>query len=241
MPKKVIYPILPVLLFLLLSPVNVNAIDFTEILAINKDGYGYITLQYSEKESVAKSNNFVIGTLPYSKEKIEEWFASPKTKIYSSKVDKGGVDNAMLNVEVTLNYGNVSDLGKIKALEGIRIETFQTDTGMVLRNIISPSFTNANSINQYYFSFKPEVEVRSSNGAQKGKDVIFFRPKGYIDGKTDIVFTATLVTGGKESSASNGNSGKKDDGGKSCGLFGFELPFILSLAYAFSMRRRALK
>ncbi len=218
------------------------SVQFNQVIDLKKTMWGYATIIYSASEDLVKQKNYLIGNLTFNKDKFNEYFSAPNVEIYKSTVGKSTKDASQLQVDIILKFKSIDDLNKIKALTGTKISTYQSDTGLVITNTISPSFVKDNDLSQIYGKLSSEDEIRSSNGKGNNKEVTFFRGKGYIEGPNDMYFVATLAKEGKPKAGNNAankeeTNSKKDE--KSCGLFGFELPLILSLAYAFSRSRKS--
>lgn len=223
--------------FIAFFPVFLYAVSINQTINLKSDGSGTLTFTYFEKDDIIKQKNNLIGNLPFTKDKLAEYFKAPNSYIQLSKVEKNPKDNTQTQVVIVISFTNISKLGEAKGFNGMSFSYDPSDSGRVFRNIIKPEFVKENLINQIYGLLNSENDVKSSNGKLSGKSVTFFRGKEYIDGKSNISFIAT-VEGGGDNTASN-NSGTNGDKEKSCGLFGIELPFVLlsGLAFVFIKRR----
>lgn len=218
-------------------PVILNALSINQIINLKSDGSGILNFTYFEKDDIIKQKNNIIGNLPFTKEKLAEYFKAPNSYIQLSKIEKNPKDNSQTQVVVIISFTDISKLGDAKGLTDIIFSLDQTDSGRVFKNIIKPEFVKGNLLNQIFLALNSESEIKSANGKITGKSVNFFRGKDFIDGKNSINFIAT-IEGGSSNTSSNGSSlsGEKE---KSCGLFGIELPFILisGLAFIFSRKK----
>lgn len=220
--KKALYLPYLILVFLFI-PVFLGATNINETITLKKDGSGSINISYIEKESIVKEKNYLIGNLPFNKEKIDEFFKSAGIVIYSSKIENNEKDKSLIQVTLVMGFTSIEKLNDVKALANSRFSSTKTDSGTVIRNIISPEFIKKNTITQIYYVLKSEVKVKSSNGKIEDKNVTWFRGKEYLDGKSDVNFVCTFDDG-KVTITKSKDEGEK---GKSCGLFGLELPVLL--------------
>jgi len=216
-------------------PSVVFSMNYNETLTLDKGGNGSIQVLYVEKESAIKQKNFLIGNLPFTNDKVSEYFSSPSVRIFSSKVENRANDNSLVQVLVSLTFQKITDLNSLKAFTKSNFSLIQTDTGLVLKRTFSPEFVNENSIDQILFVAKSDLGILSSNGQIKDNVASFFRPKDFLDGKNEVNFVSTFNQGVKKSS---GEDKKVEKDPKSCGLFGFELPLILLAGYVFGLKKR---
>jgi hypothetical protein len=215
-------------------PVVSAAINVNETFFLKKDGSGALTLSYNASDVEIKAKNSIIGNFPFTKEKVEELFKSKLAGIYSVNVEKDPKDNNRTKVTITLTFGNITNLNDVKPLAGANRSWQETDTGLVIMSVYTPAFVENNSIDNLYQALKYESTLKSSNGnAGNDNGVTFFRGKEYIDGKSDIRFFATYQSEGKKEKVDDPKSDAK-----SCGLFGFELPFVLLLGFIYTLSSR---
>jgi len=236
--KKYIY--LSITLLFLIIPMAAGAVNFNQNFTLKEDGSGSVNILYVEQDSFIKGKNFLIGNLPFNKEKITEYFSSAGTKIFSSSIEKSPKDNNSTQVIVTLVFNSVNDLNNLKGLTKSQYSMTNTDSGMVLRCSFSPEFVSSNSISQIYCTLTSKSEIKSSNGTIKDNAVSFFRGKEYLDSKNGNNFDVTFKSGDKTTTTKKEGS---DEKGKSCGLFGIELPivFLLGSVLMYSNRKRNKK
>lgn len=235
--KNYFIQLLLVVLFLFI-PIYASAINFVQIITLEKNGSGIIKLIYSEKESLVKEKNFVVGNLPFSKEKSAEYFNSSNTSIRLFEVGKDPKDNSLTQVTVSMNFKAITDINQMKALSEAKVKFSETDTGKVFVYAITPEFTKANSIDYLLTILTYNGEVKSSNGKMEGKNIQWSRNKQNIDAKKVMDFIATVKTELKTTSNSSNSTGEKE---KSCGLFGIELPIILLGGLVISQKLRTSK
>lgn len=228
---------------LLSLPVYSASVQFNQVIDLKKTMWGYVTILYTADETLAKQKSYLIGNLPFNKEKIDEYFLAANVEMYKSNVGKSEKNASQLQVEVTLKFKSLQDLNKIKALTGAKFSLFQSDTGLIVTNTITPAFVKSNDLSQIYSIVNSEEQIKSSNGKGDSKEVRFFLGKGYIEGTSDMYFAFTLAKvgnskGGENIAKNNSNQEKSDKDQKSCGLFGFELPIILLGGFVFSRFRK---
>ncbi len=226
-------------LIFLFTPVFLGAMNVNETINLKKDGSGILTFSYLEKEATVKGKNFMIGNLPFTKEKLADYFKAPNSYIQLSTVEKSQKDNTMTQVTVVISFTDISKLGDAKGLAHTNFSYTQTDSGAVLKNTINPDFVKTNMVDQIYYVLKSEGDIKSSNGKVTDKSAEFFRGKDYLNG-TEINFVATVESDGKTTSNKTVAGEEK---GKSCGLFGLELPFLMlgGLVFSFNRKRKKLK
>jgi len=229
--------LLLVVLFLFI-PIYASAINFVQIITLEKNGSGIIKLIYSEKESLVKEKNYVVSNLPFSKDNSAEYFNSSNTNIRLFEVGKDPNDNSRTQITVSMNFKAITDINKMKALTEAKVNFTETDTGTVFVYVITPEFTKANSIDYLLTILTYNGEVKSSNGKIEGKNILWSRSKQNIDAKKVMDFIATVKSEPKTTSnSSNSSDGDK----KSCGLFGLELPIILLGGLVISRKLRKSK
>ncbi|MBK7158113.1 MAG: hypothetical protein IPH77_06025 [Ignavibacteria bacterium] len=225
--KKIIAQIF-IAIICLFTPMIAGAVSFVQIITMEKDGSGIIKLIYSEKESLVKEKNFVVGNLPFTKEKSAEYFNSSNTSIRLFEISKDPKDNTLIQITVSMNFKDISSINEMKALPDAKVSITETDTGKVFVYTITPEFTKSNSISYLFTILTYNGVVKSSNGKIEGKNVQWSRSKEYIDAKKVMDVIATLESDVKTTSKDSGNKEK------SCGLFGVELPLIIFLGFAFT-------
>lgn len=216
----------------LFTPIIAGAIDLVQIITLEKNGSGIIKLIYSEKESLVKEKNFVVGSLPFSKEKSAEYFNSSSTNIRLFEIGKDPKDNSLTQITVSMNFKDITQINQMKALSEAKIKFIDTDTGRVFVYAITPEFTKANSLNYLLTILTYNGTVKSTNGKMEGKNIQWSRSKQNIDAKKVMDFIATVES---ESKTTTNPSGDKE---KSCGLFGLELPLILLTGLVISGKYR---
>lgn len=224
--NKFFYQIYTIML-ISIFPIVAGAVNFTQTVTLEKDGSGIIKLIYSEKESLVKENKFVVGNLPFSKDKSEEFFNSNNTSIRLFEVSNDPKDNTIIQVIVSMNFKDINKISEMKALSNAIVGLYNTDSGNVFKYVITPTFTKANSLDNVYTILIYNGKLKSSNGDSGKESISWFRAKEYLN-KKDIFLYAVLESEVKTVSKDNENKEK------SCGLFGLELPIIISLGFVFS-------
>lgn len=218
--------------FYLIIPIIAGAVNFNQTITLKEDGSGSINIFYLEKESTIKTKNFLIGNLPFTKEKINEYFGSNKIKVFESKISASAKDNTMTEVYVSLTFSNINDLNSLKGLANNQFSFSVSDSGNVFKSSITPEFNTVNSINQIYCVLNSKADIISSNGQIKDKSVSWFRAKEFLD-KNTTNFIATIFSKNIKKTATDNKVEEK-----SCGLFGIELPVIFLLGTVLMNYRR---
>lgn len=221
-----------------------GAVKYVQNASFNNNGTGIISVTYSAKTSELKSNNYLIGNLPFSQDKINEYFNSDNTKVTKSLVYKDKADTTMTSVTVDVNVNNLNKLKDAKAFTGVNAGWIKSDTGMVFSWLFTPAHAKTNSISIYQISVKFEGEVKSTTGVLKGNEAIWYvqtekmNPGGAYflatiksDGTTKSPFGTSKESGDKKTTTDSKTDENKPS---SCGLFGLELPIIISLGFVFS-------
>lgn len=219
---------------ILFIPLIAGAVNFSQIITLEKDGSGVFKLIYSEKETVVKGKNFVVGNLPFTKEKSDEYFKSANSFVKAITIENSAKDNSLLEVTVSIGFKDINKISEIKALTNALISLNKTDTGNVFKYVITPAFTKTNSIDNVYTILTYNGKLISSNADAGKGNVSWYRSKEYLNIK-DIFLYATLESDVKTVTK---DSETKE---KSCGLFGLELPIIISLGFVFSKLTRRRK
>ncbi len=229
-----------------------GAVKYVQNASFNNNGTGIISLTYIAKTSDFLSSNDVIGNLPFTQNKINEYFNSEVTNVLKADVRKDKTDTTLTSVSVEIKVNNLNKLNEAKAFSGVDASWVKSDTGMVFRWLFNPAHLKNNSISLYQINFTFENDIRSTTGVQTGKSVAYYvsaekmDPRGAYfiatinsDGTTQNTFSGT----GKENDAAKNNvSGTiKESGEKKtiieskteekktgvCALFAFEFPVIL--------------
>ncbi len=221
---------------ILFSAKFVAAINLNQIFTLKKDGSGIIRLVYTEKETIVKGKNFVIGNFPFTKDALDEYFNSATNEVYLSEVNKDPNDNSLIVVRVEIKFSDFNKIGEAKGFSNIKMTLTQSDSGNVLTELFTTAFLKSNSIDQIYGVLDYDGKIISTNGKLDGKNAIWFRGKDFVNVTQDIYFVATL-----ESDDEKTTSGDKEEKGKSCGLFGFEFPVIIFLGSALIFANRKKK
>lgn len=222
-----------------------GAVKYVQNASFNNNGSGIISLTYSAKSSEVRSNNNIIGNLPFAQDKINEYFNSDVTKVTKSSVYKDKTDTTMTYVSVDLNISNLNKLKNAKAFTGVNAGWVKSDTGMVFSWLFTPAHAKTNSISIYQIGVTFEGEVKSTTGVLKGNQSIWYvqtekmNPGGAYflttiksDGSTKTPFSGTTKESGDKKTTTETKTEENKPSG--CGLFGLELPIIISLGFAFS-------
>lgn len=229
-----------------------GAVKYVQNASFNNNGTGIISVTYSAKTSEVKSNNYLIGNLPFSQDKINEYFNSDNTKVTKALVYKDKADTTMTSVTVDINVNNLNKLKDAKAFTGVDAGWVKSDTGMVFSWLFTPSHAKTNSISVYQIGVSFEGEIRSTTGLIKDNQANWYvltekmNPGGAYfvatiksDGTTKNPFSGTKKESGDKKTTTDSKTEENKPSG--CGLFGFELPVIIFLGFAFNKFARRRK
>lgn len=215
-----------------------GGVKYFQTASLNNDGSGIIAVTYSAKTSDIISKNNIIGNLPFTKDKIKEYFTSENSVITKSTIYKDQADTTITGVALEINLRDLNKISTAKGFTGVNASWVKSDSGMVMRWLFTPEHKNSDEITTYQVSFNFEGDIKSTNGVKKDKTVTYYvvsdkmDPKGAYftttinsDGKTNKTFKGKEVVTSKE----NPKTVNKTEENKpsSCGLFGIELPLIL--------------
>lgn len=223
----------------MISQISLASVKFYQESKVNNNGTVTLTFTYSANTSEIK-NNF-IGSLPFTKELVNEYFACPTGVIKKNLVYKDPNNANSTIATIDLLVSNLREASKCKALSGITAGWGQMDTGTVFSWLILPAFMQNNSVDTYQFLLSTEGQIKSTNGLIKDNVINWYIYKDKIDPK-GAYFLATLKlnpSASTKSDTSKGNTSGQD--GKSCGLFGLELPILLLGGLVISKQLRKKK
>lgn len=233
--------IIAIIVFSLFFPLVSQALNLNYIVQMKKDGSGTLTLMYWEKDADIKAKNSVIGNFPFSsiKSDLTAKFSAPGINLLSAEMSKYPQDNSFTQSQVVLQFSDITKLGSLGALSGMDVNTFATDTGKVVSFVVTPDFVTKNSLNALYviLGYEGEILFASDKKIIDKKRAEWFRSAQYIKSEKNIYFVALLKSEGEVKASDQ----KKDDQGKSCGLFGFELPLIILLGYCYPKITRRVR
>lgn len=226
---------------LILTGYSNAAVKFYQSSKINNNGSISITFTYSAPESEVRSNNNIIGNLPFTVDKIKEYFLCPTGEIKKALAYKDQTDPSLMSATVDIIVKDFSKIPSSKALNGIKVALGKTDSGMVYSWLVPTSFMQANSVETYQYLLSSEGDIKSTNGQFVDKVCRYFVYKNKMD-PAGAYFVTTYIPGKtetpKNTEATNTGSDKPEGSGKSCGLFGFELPLILLIGYAYNYNKK---
>jgi len=236
------YTFISFLLFVFTGYSNAS-VKFYQSTKTNNNGTISITFTYSAPESEVKSNNGMIGNLPFTVDKLKEYFLCTTGEIKKALAYKDQTDPNLMTATVDIVVKDFSKIPTAKALNGLKISLGKTDSGMVYSLLVPPAFMQTNSIETYQYLFSSEGEIKSTNGQLVDKVCRYFVYKNKMD-PAGAYFVSTYIPGKSETPTSTGTNttgnDKPEGSGKSCGLFGIELPFILliGLVLSYGTRKR---
>lgn len=217
-----------------------GAVNIYQVGKLKANGSGTLTFTYSASTSEVEKNNYLIGNFPFKKESIDEYFASNNNKIKSSSVYFKDKDPNLTSVTIVIEFDNIDNISGAKGFSNIKSSFVKNDNIKTLNWIVTNPA--ANQIDQVIFNLTIECEiVKSANGVIKDKSISFFASNKKSDFKKDVDFTVAVKVDEKTEAKTTKEITEKD--GKSCGLFGLELPFIFigGLILSRNIRRNRTK
>lgn len=233
---------------------SLGTITIFEKGTINADGSGTLALTYTANTSDVKKNNDLIGSFPFEQKMVKEYFSSGKeVQVKNISIYPNKTDTTQTSVSFDIDFRNINSLSELKGFSNNKISyNAGEDNNRLFRWVISPE--SAGNLEQIRCVITFECEsLSSSNGSVQDKTITFFRDNKKSDFSKEVVLGATIKTDGKtalntdtKTEAKPDASGKQDvkkktEGeGKSCGLFGLELPLILlsGLVFSYKFRRK---
>lgn len=208
--------VLPLLMIFASGCVNVD-----QKTVLNNDGTGNIVLHYWTKNSNLSMGDEV-GGFAFADTKVKENYSSANTEVTEVKIEKNDVDSTS-HVNVKLNFKDFNKLSETKAYSKITPVWTKGDNGMTFSYTIAKDTANAGNMGmgeyKLTYAFEFPGSVLETNGRKDGDNRVVWE-KTVADLKDDLVFTATVKSGGK-----------------GCGLFGIELPIVILLGSFFVFRR----
>ena len=226
-----------------------GGVNYFQNASFNNDGSGVVSLTYSAKTSEVISGNYMIGNLPFTQDKVKEYFTSDITNIIKSSIYKDKTDTSLTAVYLEIGVKNLNKISTAKGFTGVVANWIKSDTGMVMSWLFTPSNKSTNNISLYQITFTFENDIKSTTGVKTGKSVAYY-VKGENMNPNGAYFTATINSDGKtnnpfivKNASDTTKSGNKTEENKpsSCGLFGIELPLILLGGLVISKRFRSKK
>jgi hypothetical protein len=198
-----------------------GCVNVDQKTVINNDGSGNIVLHYWTKNSNLSMGDEV-GGFAFADTKVRENYSSGNTEVTDVKIEKNDVDSTS-HVNVKLNYKDFNKLSEAKAYSKVTPVWTKGDNGMTFSYTIAKDTANAGNMgmNEYTLTYAFEFpgDVLETNGRKDGSNKVVWE-KTVADLKDDLVFTATVKSGGK-----------------GCGLFGIELPIVILLGSVLAYRR----
>lgn len=212
-------------------------VDVNQNTHINGDGAGTIKLTYSAKDADVTKNNSLIGNYPFDEAKVKEYFSSPGNNLIKSQVIK---KDGIVYVNAEIKFSTVYKIKDMKGFAGTTSSFAKTDSGMVFYwNLKGNDPKQSGVIDKVTYAFTFDGEVKSTTGLLKNKEILYYRDTKTGNFNTDLFCAVTVSPSESKQTSSNSGSNQDNSGeGKSCGLFGFELPLVLLGGYAFALNRK---
>jgi len=165
--------------------------------------------------------------------KTGKYFNSTSTELKNFVIGKYEKDNSYTEITLLVHFKDINKINEMKVLSNTMITLVQSDSGNVFNYTILPGYAKTSLIDNLYVIINYEGNIISSNGKIEGKRAEWFRSKEYLNTSKNIFFIATFEDAQKK--VEKTVEGEK---GKSCGLFGLELPLILLGGLVLSAKAR---
>jgi len=224
------YLVLKLLMFLIFPLFFLGTVNLYQIGKIRNDGSGTITISYSAKQSFLGPMKYTVGNFSFNEELARKNFESPNTTLKLAKLDYDIKDSTYI-ITIELEFKELNDLAEIPGFNYAIVDIEPSDSSDVFKYVLLKNSELYKYINGVTFIAEFESPVLSTNGTLEGNKVTW---KNTINGKksdpsNNLVYFANLKSNGSE------GSGEK---GKGCGLFGFELPFLVLGGLVLTYRRK---
>lgn len=201
-----------------------GTVKYVQTSSFNNNGTGIISLTYTAETSEVTGNNNVIGNLPFTEDKIVEYFNSDITKVTKSTVYKDKSNPELTGVSVDIFVTNLNKLNEAKAFKGVDAHWIKSDSGMVFRWLFTPEHAKTNMISLYQIKVIFEGDIRSTNGVKDGKEAKWYvltekmDPRGSFyeatvnsDGTTQNTFKANSKESSEKKSITENKSENKTE------------------------------
>ncbi|MFZ1320192.1 MAG: hypothetical protein WAT71_01415 [Ignavibacteria bacterium] len=233
--KKLVLTIFSLIIFFGFSISDSLALSWFQKTTIKSDRSGTITLSYSAADSDLKGAD-TYKSLPFTEDKIRVVYSSDNNKVENVKVTK---KNDTSFVSIVLSFKNIINLNSSQGFSKVKPTWYKNGDSTVFMYKVEGSEDFAGNLNASCTFELPTTEIMRSNGFKSGdnKFSLQLKPENFKNGYNIFaVFKNSADT--PEEKTSTGKEEKESEG--SCGLFGFEMPFIIGLGMLF-MRRRFKK
>lgn len=212
---------------------NSFALTWFQKTTINKDQSGTMTISYSTSNSELKGAE-IFKSLPFTEDKIRETFSSGNNKIKSINVNNKKPDST--SVTVLISFQNINKLNTSPGFSKLKTTWYKNGDSTVFMYQTDKNAEFADNVAASCIFELPTKEILRSSGTKKGDNAISLqiKPENFKNGYTVFAVFKNLE-GGQEKNSTTGKDEKES--GKSCGLFGIEMPFIFSLGMLLIRRR----
>ena len=228
-----------------------DAGNIYQIIDLKDDGSGTIKLSYSADNKMLQKFKFILENYPFTEKLAREYFSSPATTVKNAKLNFDAKDSTYF-MTLEIDFKNLNKINQAKGFSGIQAKWFGTDTGAVFSYTILAGKSAIQFFDPQSYIVNFENSIKSANGVKTDKNVTWGnRTSKNTNFSKDQTLTATTngtvpksldTTPGapiKQDQKTAGKNEKQEEKSeKSCGLFGFELPFIMLAGYTFSARRK---
>ena len=201
-----------------------GCVNVEQKTTLKEDGSGSMKLHYWTKMSNLNMGD-EIGGFSFSDDKVKSDFTSGNCTPSDVKIEEK-LDDSTKHVNLMVTFKDINKLSDAKGFSKTKQSWTKGKDGMDFKYTLMKDTANAGQMgmNEYKLSYTFEfpAEVTATNGNKDGKTVTW--NKTVADLTNDVDMTATVKT----------------EGGKKCGLFGYELPviFLFGMTFMYTVRRR---
>ena len=199
-----------------------GCVNLDQKTVLNADGSGTMKIKYWTKSSNVSGDE--LSGFGFTEAKVKANYTSSNSEPSDIVIKKNATTDSLTEVTLSLKFKDLNKLTDAKAFSKVKASYVDGKEGKDFKYVLLQDTSTAKNMGmsdyKLTYAFEFPGEVISTNGTKDGKTVKW--DKTVADLKTDIEMTATIK-----------------GGGKTCGLFGFELPiiFLLGLSY-FAYRRK---
>lgn len=189
-----------------------GCIQLEQQTKLNADGSGTMNIHYWTKTSNIIGEE--ISGFGFTEDKVNVNYTSQNTEVSEVKIEKN-LNDSTTHVSLKLSFKDINRITDAKAFSKVKATWEKHADGILFQYILIKDTANANKpgMNDYKLSYEFDFqnEIIRTNGRMEDNKVYW--EKTIADLKEDIEMTAIVKEGSK----------------KSCGLFGIELPVIITL------------
>jgi hypothetical protein len=205
----------------LLAVLITGCVNVDQKTVLNADGSGTMKIKYWTKSSNVSGDE--LSGFGFTEEKVKANYTSSNSEPSDIVIKKNATTDSLTEVTLSLKFKDLNKLSDAKAFSKIKATYVDGKEGKDFKYVLLQDTSTAKNMGmsdyKLNYAFEFPGEVISTNGTKDGKTVKW--DKTVADLKTDIEMTATVK-----------------GGGKTCGIFGFELPIVFLLGMSYIAYRR---